>query len=383
MTLASLLPNAVYFNIEVRGYAWAELFVLLSYLALYSIFKEDRRKDYISFVVFSLAAAYTHYYALLSVAFFYVVFILFVLLCRRKDIGKVVVVCGATVLAYLPLVIYFLRAVRNASESFWIDEILSFQNCFEYIFNTRYGNILLTAMLLSAGLFVLYETKILTIYICSRNKISLAVNIRDFKINDTCVWIAAGMLCVIGTFTVGIVLSYLVRPVFIFRYMYPSTVIAWLLTAVCIPKMNAGRVYTVLIMAVILASAVPEYKITYSIEKNSNKTLAATLEATQNQIGKEDVILTNIQHMDWTIADYYYPGTEHMFFTMDDFPKLKDDIRYWMIVDREMADRLAGNRTEDIAGVEKIVDCGVIGTAEVWVYRIDEMHKTEHFLRKR
>lgn len=383
MTLASLLPNAVYFNIEVRGYAWAELFVLLSYLALYGIVKENRRKDYVLFVLFSLAAAYTHYYALLSVAFFYMVFIVYVLLCRREDIVKAAIACGTTVFGYLPWVIYLLRAVRNASESFWIEEMLSFQNCMEYIFNTRYGNILLTAMLLSVSLFVLYETRILTISICNRKKISLAVNIRECKINDTCVWIAAGMLCVIGTFTMGIVLSYLVRPVFIFRYMYPSTVIAWLLTAVCIPKMNAGRVYTVLLLAVTLASAVPEYKITYRIEKNSDKTLAATLEATQNRIGKEDVILTNIPHMDWTIADYYYPGTEHMFFTMDDFPKLKDDIQYWMIVDREMADRLSGNGTEETAGVEKIVDCGVIGTAEVWVYRVDEMHKTERFIRKR
>ncbi len=77
ITFASLLSNAIEYNLEVRMYSMAELFVFLSFFMLYLIYTEQRVLWYALFTLFSLAAAYTRYYALLSVAFFYIALLLY------------------------------------------------------------------------------------------------------------------------------------------------------------------------------------------------------------------------------------------------------------------------------------------------------------------
>lgn len=379
LTFASLLPNAVRFNVEVRGYAWAELFILLSFLALYGIFTKNRKKDYILFALFSLAAAYTHYYALLSVAFFYVVLLIAALLDKRIYLVGTIAVYVGTVLGYLPWLFYLLRAMRTVSADFWIVDIPTYQECFSYIFYTRYGKFLLAAMLLSICLCFLYEMGLFNILVQDKKMISLIVNLKTVKWNGYCFWMLAGIICVVGTFTVGILLSYIDRPLFVLRYMYPSTVVAWLLTAVCISRMKAGKIYAAIVLAVSLVSTLPEYSYTYKDEKRSDSMLAETLETTRNLIGKEDMILTNIEHINWTIADYYYPAIAHQYFTENYFPKLDTNVQYWLIVDHEFADYFSGY-TQMETGMEKIVDDGVIGTWPVCIYKVEDVWKMEQVI---
>ena len=75
ITMASLMKNAVRHNVEVRMYALAAMCVLIAYLAFYMVIQENKRINWIIFCIFSLGASYTHYYALLSVAFLYAMLI--------------------------------------------------------------------------------------------------------------------------------------------------------------------------------------------------------------------------------------------------------------------------------------------------------------------
>ena len=52
-------------------YSLGAFFVLAAYLALHNILHSGKTSDWVIFSVASLCAAYTHYYALISVAFFY------------------------------------------------------------------------------------------------------------------------------------------------------------------------------------------------------------------------------------------------------------------------------------------------------------------------
>lgn len=100
ITLLCLSDNAVMYNVEVRMYSWAALFVLLSFYEVYQLLRNGKILNYVLFVAFSLAAAYTHYYALLSVAFFYICIICYTLFFKMLDIKKVVVSCLSTVILY-------------------------------------------------------------------------------------------------------------------------------------------------------------------------------------------------------------------------------------------------------------------------------------------
>ena len=70
VTFMSLLQCTLRYNVEIRMYSWVVLFVLTAYLSLYAIFNSNRKRSYVLFTAASLAAAYSHYYALIAVAFF-------------------------------------------------------------------------------------------------------------------------------------------------------------------------------------------------------------------------------------------------------------------------------------------------------------------------
>lgn len=79
VTLTSIMSTAVTYNVEARMYSLAALFMMLAFYAFYLIITEGGKiSSYVFFVIASLGAAYSHYYAMVSVAFFYLaLFVLF------------------------------------------------------------------------------------------------------------------------------------------------------------------------------------------------------------------------------------------------------------------------------------------------------------------
>ena len=65
VTMMSLMSAPVVYNVEARMYSLTALFVLLSFYYLHKILCCSQKKDWIL-----LAAAYMHYYALISVTGF-------------------------------------------------------------------------------------------------------------------------------------------------------------------------------------------------------------------------------------------------------------------------------------------------------------------------
>lgn len=102
ITCSSLINTAIDYNVQTRMYSWGALFVLMSSYCLRCILEYNRIRDYTGFVMMSLAAAYTHYYCLISVAFFYLVLLLIAAARRKEYLARVLGACVITVVAYLP-----------------------------------------------------------------------------------------------------------------------------------------------------------------------------------------------------------------------------------------------------------------------------------------
>lgn len=139
ITLLCLSDNAVMYNVEVRMYSWAALFVLLSFYEVYQLLRSGKILNYVLFVAFSLAAAYTHYYALLSVAFFYICIICYTLFFKMLDIKKVVVSCLSTVILYLPWLGIVIKTVMRSKDNFWLTAIPTFRESIDYLFSYKLG----------------------------------------------------------------------------------------------------------------------------------------------------------------------------------------------------------------------------------------------------
>ena len=83
MVFASILPISVRYNADIRTYIWISLFMLLAYLEFYDILENTEGEHLKWFAIYSLLAAYTHYYSTIAIG----ILCLILLLVYRKDAG--------------------------------------------------------------------------------------------------------------------------------------------------------------------------------------------------------------------------------------------------------------------------------------------------------
>lgn len=193
---------------EIRMYGLAMLLVFLVYIYANEIMQTATIRSWLFFVVFGLAAAYTHYYACISVGVVYLMLLLWFLNNDRKELRHWFVAAAATLLLYLPWLMVLYRQVRTISSDYWIEPITLTD--FSYYFASLFGTLFFE-------LFCLYLC--LNEYQKKRNTI----------LNDgVSVYALGGILIPIGTMLIGIIVSIVFRPVFVSRYLVPGIASMWL-----------------------------------------------------------------------------------------------------------------------------------------------------------
>lgn len=365
VTMALTSPNAVTYNVEIRMYSWGALFVLLSYYCLYRILNKGGRQDYILFVLSSLAAAYTHYYCVISVALLYIVMILYVLLCRKQDLRKMLVTCIVTVAAYLPWLIILLGTMSRVSGDYWMTDYPGLTACLGYLFSYEFPLWVLPLLALTGVVAVVYE------YRSTANTI-------ERHLSNWLVFLLAGALSVLGTIAVGIIVSNVIRPMFIERYIYPVSVLAWLMAGMVIAKLKGHKIYALLLTMLMLVVFVPLYCDTYVQERDENERLQETLAATTG-IAAGDQVYTDIHPIYWSIAPCYYPGTTVDYVEIEELgnilPADTENVTIWYIA--AASHELTAEVRDEIGQLgyacDEIVTDGNLGTWDVDIYRIQSV----------
>lgn len=370
ITFLCLSPNAVHFNVEVRMYSWGVFFVALSFYFFYCILDGNRAKDYILFVFFSLAAAYTHYYCLASVAFFYLALLILAFVKKKTELKKVILAYAITIVGYSPWFFIMIRSMLDRASNYWIEEIPSFQESMNYVFSRELSTGQWIVLGLALIIALAYETGILVINRSKEGGIFVSFDISRFSISNFAIWIIAGLLSVIGTIGFGIGISNLIRPFYLLRYIYPVSAVMWLLLGIIISRLKGSKLYTVVLLLYLLTVFFPVYRSTYTIEKKANTKLTNTLEATEG-IENSDVILTNASHIDLQIAPYYYPNLNYQLVTLTNMPELDKNTVYWLVISGEEAMEKPLRQIEEQGFLyEQIVNDGILGNHPVDIYKL-------------
>ena len=233
ITFASLLASAVKFNVEIRMYSWVAFFVLVSYLSLYAILYTNKIVYYGIFILSSLAAAYTHYYALIAVAFFYLVLMLYALFVRREILLRVAVTWVLTALGYLRWLLVLLETFGRTSSGWWMKWMPKYKTSLPAIFEGRHDWIL----------FYIFATVLVI------NVIWLIVSAATGKSPEPdrdpvkeLVFFLAGAASVFGTIAVGVGVSHLFRPMYFDRYIYTAAVCAWLIVSIGLSRLRVQNI---------------------------------------------------------------------------------------------------------------------------------------------
>jgi uncharacterized membrane protein len=114
------LPMLAEYSHEARMYTWGAFTVTGVFLYAVLFITSNRRQDLLFLMLFSLIAAYTHYYALLA-AFWANIFVFLFLFFKRNENLKVHSIYSlAALLLYLPWLLVMLRQTTKVSKSFWV-----------------------------------------------------------------------------------------------------------------------------------------------------------------------------------------------------------------------------------------------------------------------
>lgn len=223
------MQNLIVTGVEIRMYSWGMLFVTLAFLAVYEIMSKSNIMAWLLFAVFSLAAAYTHYFAGVAVGILYLFLLCY---CIRKKKMLKQWILAAVVLGggYLPWLIVFLEQLTMIRQDYWIAEI-DIKTVFGY-FGYLFGSSLF-------GIIALFL---------------VAKAVRRKELNETVFFALSGIMVPVCVIVFGIFASILIRPVFVSRYILPGMACLWLGILILCKQMKKNFVKLILSVLIVCVS---------------------------------------------------------------------------------------------------------------------------------
>lgn len=369
----TFMNSALRYSLEVRMYSWAALFMLIAYLSLFQILRKDRALDWTVFCLASLAASYTHYYALLLVAFLYCGIIVLALI-HRVNGKRVILSCVATAAGYAPWLTVLFGTFKRTSESFWMTSIPTFEEAVRWLFDIGNGaggtsTLIIAAFVLGLVLTVSVRTSLLRV---SRAERRWVVNVSGghAEMDATTIWILVGAGSVLAVILTGLVVSELVRPLFTLRYLYPAAVLVWLLLGVFVSQFSARRTIALVLVLLMLHAGIPAYLELVKQDEEIQQQQSQTINELSD-IKEGDLLFSDDQSLYLAILEAYFPGTEVQ--RLDDISILSQQSEkcLWLILSSDLSEE----QIEEIAssGYETIEVChgGDLGRATIHAYRLD------------
>lgn len=362
----SLTPCAVTKNIEMRMYSWAMFFVLAFALFAYRIIKEPNSKFmyWAGLILCGLAAAYTHYFALVSVGIFYGLLFGVCLLQRQK--GKIlrIVVCGiASGIGYFPWLRVFYGQTRNvAGGGWWLQTVPTLKEIPNYIMwpfreGSHFMGVLFMALLILGTGILIYRL----VEDCKNKKMDYGIIIALLSIGTY-----------VLTITAGVVLSILLKPLYLDRYIYSSLGILLLGLSVGLScyKKKIGIIICFISCVIFLFAGVKEYQEVWQHQYDTESTeqVKNFMEATA---GEDSLYVFDNQSIGMTLQ-YFYPEMQIIPDKVADLQVTKGiqgKTVYYMVADTELSlEEL--NRDNENTTIEYIQD-GQLSNVNFRIYKIE------------
>ena len=180
-------------------------------------------------------------------------------------------------------------------------------------------------------------------------------------------WLGFGLMAAFGTIGIAELISILIRPVFLLRYLYPVASVVWLVLCVVISKLRWRNIFGTVIIIISIVVFLPDYVMTYRYEKNISERCGATWNEMKEMITEDDILLTDFVHLSWTLLDYYFPQNENKLVS-DYYETLEAGKQYWLVWSSDLDnDDVAWLEDNGLEAEEKLCG-GIIGSETVHVY---------------
>ncbi len=227
MVLISCTPVMLAMGVEARMYSWAVLFVSMTYLCAERLVDGRSIRLWGGFVLFSLCAAYTHYYAIVAVMPAY----LYVASALRGGLKAWILACLIVCVCYSPWLLVFVKQVSRVGENYWIPSV-------------DYGCVVeWVKYVMPNGFFI-------PMYLVLASFVVMKWQQKNEGKN-------AGLIAVFTpafVILVALVAAMVFRPVFVSRYMVPALGVMWLGVAILTGRFTKCNISVLLAVTTVIVS---------------------------------------------------------------------------------------------------------------------------------
>lgn len=236
MGLFFCFPFLMNYSVEIRMYSLGASFVFFCGIFAYEFYLSNKTKYGLLYTLFGVLAAYTHYFAFVSVCVIYALLLIFILATDKKSFFKWLIFVGVSLLLYSPWMTFFVKQlIFKVENEYWIGPI-TLRTFFSYV-NTIF----------SAEGLKFFSVFVAFAYLCSFVILLLK---KDKKTLLGCV---ACLLIPVLTLFLGVLVSVIVRPVFTIRYLVPSVPFLVLYLSVVLGKIDNEIFFSNILMISLLA----------------------------------------------------------------------------------------------------------------------------------
>ena len=338
------MPQMSAYTVEMRMYGFALLFVSAAFFHAYAIVCPDECEGrqravldqsvcaspkrrlrsascavhYAALTVYGLAAAYTQYFACVAVIMIYACLFVWFGFHRwkrqEKEAGKMLRNLSfcvlASIIGYLPWFFVLLSQINTVRSNYWILPLTwrSLGGCVKFLMKPAFTN---------EKLNVVYAVVMFLIYVMSLAGFGYRVlkpgKIRQEKQEIRFFYAFAGCVVLCGLVGFGFAASFLIRPIFVYRYMLPAMGCFWFCFALCLDsypdcdrwagRLPFGRIFGIGALIVVTVAGLRCYRAFMGEEEYKIVLMKETQDALAG-IAAEDIVIYNFDQLQ-AVAGYY------------------------------------------------------------------------------
>lgn len=310
------MPQLPQYTTEIRMYSLALFLVTAAFLHSYEIVC-GKSRDWIYLAIYGILAAYTHYFACAAIGMIYLyLFLWFVRTGGLKEVGRRWLPwVGASVLAYIPWMFAVVSQVSQVKENYWILPLTwrSLGGCVKFLLKPSFADDRWNVAA-AVALFGIYAALVLFSlwkgyrgWKEGKNGAGSEAAARE-RLNRENAFAIAGVLVLLGVVAFGFAASFLIRPVFIYRYMLPAMGCFWLCFSIFFSRFAAKKAVFIPVLLLLLAVGITDYR-SFSGEETWKREQMELTEKELAKVSPEDAVIFNFNHVQG-ILGYYLAGNE-------------------------------------------------------------------------
>ncbi len=224
------MPNMAEYSVEIRMYSWVILFITAMCIHGEAFIVRDKDKairglkwgKVFPIFIYGLMACYTQYYAAVAVFAIYLFLIIHSVCKNIWQLGILLISANLTVVLYIPWLSVVFSQVGTVSQNYWILPLTwrSLGGVIKYLILPAF-TVQWIAYAFAAVLFALSFITVIS------------------NLKNEYMWLC--FMPIIGIVIFGFAVSFIVRPIFVYRYMLPGMGAFWYGIIVAVSDRRSGH----------------------------------------------------------------------------------------------------------------------------------------------